>query len=98
MQNGLKAFTQLCLSAKNEDLLLDIFKLFLTQEERESIASRYLIVQELLKQEKTQREMAEYLQVSIAKITRGSNELKRTPSAMIEFLKKNIQQLDVNSK
>ena len=61
-----------------------------TQEEKESIATRCLIVVELLKQEKTQRAIAEYSHVSIAKITRGSNELKRMPPKLIEFLRKNV--------
>jgi TrpR family transcriptional regulator, trp operon repressor len=89
-QAGWSVFTQLCLESNNEKMLSSLFDLFLTPEEKESIATRCLIVMELLKQEKTQRVMAEDLHVSIAKITRGSNELKRMPPELIEFLKKNI--------
>ena len=89
-QAGWSVFTQLCLASKNEKMLTSLLDLFLTQEEKESIATRCLIVMELLKQEKTQRVMAEDLHVSIAKITRGSNELKRMSPKLIEFLKKNM--------
>ncbi|HVE44078.1 MAG TPA: trp operon repressor [Gammaproteobacteria bacterium] len=89
-QAGWRAFIKLCLSTKNEKMLSSLFDLLLTQEEKESVAMRCLIVIDLLKQEKTQRDMAEDLHVSIAKITRGSNELKRTPSELIAFLRENM--------
>jgi TrpR family trp operon transcriptional repressor len=89
-QLGWRNFLQLCLASKNEKMLSSLFDLLLTQEERESIAMRCLIVMELLKQEKTQRGMAKDLHVSIAKITRGSNELKRMPVKLIEFLKQHM--------
>lgn len=89
-QAGWRSFIKLCLATKNEKMLSSLFDLFLTQEEKESLALRCLIIEELLKQEKTQRDMAEDLHVSIAKITRGSNELKRMPPKLIEFLKANM--------
>lgn len=89
-QAGWRSFLKLCLATKNEKMLSSLFDLFLTQEEKESLALRCLIIEELLKQEKTQRNMAENLHVSIAKITRGSNELKRMPPKLVEFLKENI--------
>lgn len=89
-QNGWRSFTKLCLATNNEKMLSSLFDFLLTQEERESIAMRCLIAMELIKQKKTQREMAADLQVSIAKITRGSNELKRMPLKLIEFLKENM--------
>ena len=88
--NGWHVFIQWCLASKNEKMLSSLFELLLTQEEKESIASRCLIVMELIKHEKTQRDISADLNVSIAKITRGSNELKRMPSKLIEFLKRNI--------
>jgi TrpR family transcriptional regulator, trp operon repressor len=90
-QAGWSSFLNLCLASKNETMLSSLFELLLTQEEKESIAMRYLIVVELLKQEKTQRGMAEELHVSIAKITRGSNELKRMPALLIDFLKAHME-------
>ena len=89
-QAGWRRFIKLCLAAKNDKTLSSFFDLLLTHEERESIAMRCLIIEELLSQKKSQREMADNLHVSIAKITRGSNELKRMPEKLIEFLKTNM--------
>jgi TrpR family trp operon transcriptional repressor len=75
--DGWRGFVKLCQKAKSEKELDELFWLFLTPEEREDIATRLLIVQELVKGEKTQREMARDLKVSIAKITRGSNFIKQ---------------------
>lgn len=90
-QDGWKTFTQLCLASQNDARLTALLDLLLTQEEKESISMRCLIILELLKQDKTQRDIAEFLQVSIAKITRGSNELKRTDKELITFLKEELQ-------
>lgn len=87
---GWQSFLKLCLETKNEKMLSSLFDLLLTQEERESIAMRCLIVVDLLKQEKTQRNIAEDLHVSIAKITRGSNELKRMPANLLAFIRESI--------
>ncbi len=75
-QTGWKEFLALCLKAKSIKSLDKLLRLHLTQEEQQAVAMRYLIVRELLKGEKTQRDMAKTLHVSIAKITRGSNSLK----------------------
>lgn len=89
-QTGWRSFLKLCLASKNEKLLSLLLDLFLTPEEKESLAMRCLIVTDLLKEEKTQRDIAKDLHVSIAKITRGSNELKRISPKLIAFLKENI--------
>lgn len=89
-QIGWRNFIKLCLVTENEKMLSSLLELILTQEERESIAMRCLIIMELIKQEKTQRKISEDLHVSIAKITRGSNELKRMSPKLIEFLKENM--------
>ena len=88
--NGWHVFTQWCLASANQRNLSSLFELLLTQEEKESIAARCLIIMELLKQEKTQRDIAADLNVSIAKITRGSNELKRMSPELIAFLKAHL--------
>ena len=75
--DGWRAFLRLCRGAKSEDELDEFFWLLLTPEEREDVKSRYLIVRELVKGRKTQREIARELGVSIAKITRGSNFIKQ---------------------
>jgi TrpR family trp operon transcriptional repressor len=76
-KDGWRGFLKLCREAKNEKELDELFWLFLTPEEREDIQTRFLIVRELIRGKKTQREMAKDLGVSIAKITRGSNFIKQ---------------------
>lgn len=90
--DGWHVFKQWCLASKNEKMLSALLDLLLTSEEKESIASRCLIVMELIKHEKTQRDIAADLNVSIAKITRGSNELKRVSPNLIAFLKEKSNQ------
>jgi TrpR family trp operon transcriptional repressor len=51
---------------------------------------RCLIIRDLLMQEQTQREIAKNLNVSIAKITRGSNELKRIKDPLLTYLKSKL--------
>lgn len=87
-QLGWQIFTDLCLSAKKPQTLNLLLDVFLTLEEKSNIAMRCLIIKNLLEKEKTQRKIAQELNVSIAKITRGSNELKRLDSKTLEQLKK----------
>ncbi|HAB99229.1 MAG TPA: trp operon repressor [Parachlamydiales bacterium] len=75
-EDGWRGFLTLCSSAETPDELGELLWLFLTPEERKDVATRYLIVRELIDGKKTQRDLAKELGVSIAKITRGSNFLK----------------------
>jgi Trp operon repressor len=75
-EDGWRGFLKLCTKVKGEKQWDEFLKLFLTLEEQESIAGRYSIVKELVREKKSQREIAEVLDVSISKITRGSNSLK----------------------
>ncbi len=75
-KDGWRGFLNLCSSVETSKELDELLWLFLTPKERKDIATRYLIVRELVQEKKTQREMAKDLGVSIAKITRGSNFLK----------------------
>jgi TrpR family trp operon transcriptional repressor len=84
-EEGWQRFLELCAKVKGAEDFHNLFALFLTYEERETLASRYKIVKALLNGELTQREMSEQYGVSIAQITRGSNALKITS---IEFRKK----------
>lgn len=86
-KKGWDYFLTLCLNAKDEKTLLELFDLFLTPEEKESLETRFLIVKALLEEKKVQRDISEELNVSIAKITRGSNELKRISEHLREYLK-----------
>lgn len=87
---GWQQFLTLCQTAKDEKDLSSILEVFLTHEEKENLSMRCLIVQALLAQKKTQREIAKELDVSIANITRGSNELKRLPTDLRNRLLKNL--------
>lgn len=89
-QKGWASFIDLCLQSKDKKSLSLLLELFLTAEERADVAMRYMIVKELLKEEKTQREIAKNLNVSIAKITRGSNELKRMNKKLLLSLREKL--------
>ena len=89
-EDGWRRFIDLCLKAETPEKLSDLFHVFLTPEEREDLSKRLLIVKELLEGKKTQREMAKDLEVSIAKITRGSNELKGIDEKLKQFLKRTL--------
>lgn len=88
--DGWQNFLDLCLSAPDKMTLSLLLDFFLTENEKESIALRLLIIQDLLTKRKTQRQIAHDLKVSIAKITRGSNELKRLDAELLKFLQKNL--------
>lgn len=85
-EGGWWRFLELCLEIESAKQLDSFFDLFLTLEEKKDLTNRYLIVQELLKGELTQREIASELQVSIANITRGSNGIKRIGDDLRNFL------------
>lgn len=90
-EDGWLAFVQLCSELKTADEINELFNLFFTIEERKDVADRYLIVKSLLSGKQTQREMAHDLQVSIAKITRGSNSLKMLGENFRNFLLSKIK-------
>ncbi|MCX7120947.1 MAG: trp operon repressor [Gammaproteobacteria bacterium] len=90
MKQDWKNFLTLCLKAKSPEELSTLFDCFLTIEEKDSIADRYAIIKALLENKLTQRDMSDKLNVSIAKITRGSNALKLMDSKHRLLLEKNI--------
>jgi TrpR family transcriptional regulator, trp operon repressor len=75
--DGWDQLLQLLIEINNKAILNDVLTSLLTPEEQENLAKRMLILQALMMQQHTQREIADIYEVSIAKITRGSNELKR---------------------
>ena len=83
---GWDEFLKLCHEASSVSQLNELFDLLFTLEEKEQLAMRVRLVKELLKGEKTQREMAHDLNVSIAKITRGSNALKTADSELKAYI------------
>ena len=91
---GWDLFIQLCLAARTPQDLTQLFELFLTDEEKQSFSARALIIEALLGNDLTQREIAKKLQVSIAKITRGSNMLKRMEPQFLNQLKDHFARKD----
>lgn len=81
-------FIEICQKVKSAEDFNKLFDLFLTIEEKNLLASRLKIIQGLLQDELSQREMAKEYNVSIAQITRGSNALKRIDPKLEEFLRK----------
>jgi TrpR family trp operon transcriptional repressor len=90
-KEGWNQFVELCLCTQDKKDLLNLFDLFLTPEEKDNLALRFLIIRELLSREHSQRDMAKNLNVSIAKITRGSNELKRMTPKFIAYLRSKLR-------
>lgn len=68
--------------------LEELMRLLLTKEEVNMLSQRLLIIEALVKSKETQRKISENLNVSIAKITRGSNELKSIDIHLRKFLEK----------
>jgi TrpR family trp operon transcriptional repressor len=83
-------FLKLCKQLQTEQQLNEFFDLFLTIEERNAIKDRCILIRELLKGEKTQREIAADFNISIAKISRGSNYLKTISNDLRKFLAKQL--------
>lgn len=81
-KTGWRRFLRLLAEVRSERTLEELSRLFFTPEEREDLSKRMRIVEELLKGEETQREIAKKYKVSIAKITRGSNALKEVSEEM----------------
>lgn len=89
-QIGWQYFLQLCLAAKDKESLSELLTLLLTPEEKTDIETRCLIIKALLEQQKPQRQISNDLHVSIAKITRGSNELKRISTQLKAYLQQHL--------
>lgn len=90
LNKGLNSFIKLCARCHDEKMLLSLFDLFFTEEEKNDLSLRYLIVHNLLKNKQVQREIAKNLKVSIAKVTRGSNALKPIDKKLLTYLKDNL--------
>lgn len=74
-------------NVESDEMLHELLVLFFTINERDSLQDRYRIVQALLLSGLPQREIAEKLKVSIAKITAGSNEIKQISPKLEDYLK-----------
>lgn len=89
IDSGWQQLLTWCMNVENEQQLSSLFELLLTPEEQLDISKRCLIIRELLAKNYSQREIAKNLNVSIAKITRGSNEIKRLPPEILQFIQNN---------
>ena len=71
---------------KDRALIEDFLRCLLTQAEIADVAGRWALVK-ALQLNKSQREIAKELGVSLCKITRGSRELKKPNSAFRRIMK-----------
>jgi Trp operon repressor len=83
-------FASLLLQTKDRKRFAMICDIFLTTQEKADFALRYAIIKELLKKEKTHREITKHVGSSIAKVTRGANLLKKTNADLLKFLQKSL--------
>jgi TrpR family transcriptional regulator, trp operon repressor len=83
---GWELFLKLCTTATKKGNLEQLLIFLLTDEEVAQLEKRVLLVQALLAETASQREIAKDLQVSISKITRGSNSLKHIDADLKKFL------------
>lgn len=68
----------------------ELLTLLLTFDERQDLGKRVAIVQGLRSGNESQRDMSQHLQVSIAKITRGSNAMKQMSKRLQELVNENF--------
>lgn len=61
---------------ENSNLRLQLFEAFTTQKERNALATRIEVAKALLSEKESQREIAKRLDICIATVTRGSQNLK----------------------
>ncbi len=87
MSRGWQRFLELCRQVQGEDELNHLFQALLTGEERTAIGHRIEILSSLMAGEESQRELAARLGISIATVTRGSNNIKRLSEQNRVFLK-----------
>ncbi len=87
-------FAHLCAAAEQAGLLSEWFAFLFTPAELEAIFARLTLTEALLSPQLTQREMAKELNISIAKITRGSNALKQISPELKTFLEQTITPLN----
>ncbi len=94
---GWKIFLKLCEKGVEDNIIEELFIFLFTDEEKEQLSKRVQLVQALLAQKQSQREIAKNLKISISKITRGSNGLKHVPHILKIFLTKQLGQNNENN-
>ena len=83
----IKEISTILAGENKTDVINDFIIEILTKSEVETISKRWQILN-LLSEGKTQREIAQNLKVSLCKVTRGSQILKKKNSIIAKYLKK----------
>lgn len=89
-KDGWRKFLALCAQVKTKERFSEVFDLFFTLEEKDDLGKRFQVIKALINEEASQREIAKALNVSIFKITRGSNALKIIKPKLKQFLKEQM--------
>lgn len=79
-------FVELLTQAVQENKTESLLAMFLTADEMTSLGLRVQIIRELLENQRSQREIQQYLNTSAATITRGSNMLKTVDSETLQWV------------
>ncbi len=74
--SGWQKFLELFEKAESPEQRYRLLDILMTHDERSAMAGRVEIIESLLKGNESQRDMSARLGVSIATITRGSNNMK----------------------
>lgn len=82
----IKEILDLIINSPDDKIRYELVQTLFTHTELEQLSARFEIIRGLIKNELTQRELAAELKLSIAKITRGSNELKRRSQELLTYL------------
>jgi len=77
---------RLIIQAVHTEQLDTLLRFILTPEECQALPKRVVLIKNLLAGHTSQRAIAEKTGISIAKITRGSNELKRIDTNFKQWL------------
>lgn len=88
MEN-IKEIAKIVAEMKNSDEIYDFLMEIMTNSEIQILSKRWKILTELY-QGKTQRDIANDLNVSLCKITRGSKILKNKNSIISKYLAKSL--------
>lgn len=73
-------------NAPNDKTQRELLELMFTPEELVQLRNRLSIIKSLVRGKETQRQLAARLKIGIAKITRGSNALKRISPQLNDYL------------
>jgi TrpR family trp operon transcriptional repressor len=86
MSNDWNVLINVIKQAEQQHCLHELLDLLFSDAEKGQINTRLEIITALTRNDKSQREIAKNLSVSIAKITRGSNHLKHISPKLRQFL------------